>query len=112
MKHLFRTMTVTIVALFAGACASQQPASDCALTAAELDQLKADALGFLRESRPDLDVRCEVLSDRVVRSDPGKCAISGEHLAAESCNEPAHAGFSIVFDRETLIPEEIYFKTE
>ena len=112
MKHVFRTTAVFLGAILSIACASQEPTGNCTLTAAELAQIKSDALTYLLEEAPALDARCEQITNQVTSVDPGMCAIAGGPSHAAGCGEPSHAGFSIVFDRESLEPKEIYFKSE
>ena len=59
-----------------------------------------------------MEARCEAISDSIVTTDTGKCAIAGGPTGADGCAKPSHVEYSIVFDRETLAPEKIYFKTE
>lgn len=111
MKNLYRTAVVFLIATVVG-CASQEPATDCTLTAAELEQVRASAMTYLLEASPALDARCEQMSDRISAVEPGMCAIAGGPSRAPGCAEPSHAGYSIVFERDSLEPQDVYFKTE
>lgn len=112
MKNAPRIAVVFAVSITAGACASQEPVTDCTLTAPELEQVSAEAMAFLLASSSAFDARCEKLSENTVFVGPGICAISGEPSGAAGCAKRSYAGYSIVFDRESLEPQQIFFKTE
>lgn len=102
-------MTTCILVL--SGCASQE-SSTCTLTADELGQIRATALAYLQSERPGASEECEAISGDVVNVAPGKCAIGGAPTGASGCAGSSYVEYSIVFDRETLEPEDIFFKTE
>lgn len=115
MRRLLRCLVLIPAAAVAGACASSAPTPEdnpCALGPAELARVKSNAFDFLEEEWPVLDKKCELISDEVIATDTGKCSIAGRTRQEAGCAKPPHEGFSIVFDRTTLEPEEIHFKTE
>ncbi len=113
-----RHSVLILATAYLAACAPQTQVSSsgvdsqCELTAAELQQVKEKAYDYLVEEWPVADKACEEISDAVSATEPGKCAIAGGAKRVSGCAEPMHEGFSIVFDRATLEPEEIHFKTE
>ena len=103
---------VLFIAIGLTACASMDQQTDCSLSDAELRQVKETAFAFLPEEWPIVDKACESLTDEITVVAPGKCAIAGRTTSAEGCVKSNHEGFSIVFDRDTLEPEDVHFKTE
>ena len=108
---------IAVAAFALAACAATDPAAgvdaaSCALTDEELAEVQAAAMAYLAEEWPVADRNCEEISAQVTAVAPGKCAIAGAAKLAAGCAEPAHEGFSVVFDRATLEPEAVHFKTE
>ena len=111
MTHAFRS-AVLVVSFSVAGCASTGPTVDCSLSDQELRLLQANAFDFLVEEWPIQDKNCEEISDHVIVVEPGKCAIVGGPKRMAGCAAPLHRGYNIVFDPETLGPEDIHFKTE
>lgn len=92
-------------------CASTEPQADCSLSAQELEQMKAGAMAYLLSEWP-MDEQCQQISDKVIASDPGKCAIFGAPKTSANCPQTSYLGYSIVFDKDTKQFEQVHFKTE
>lgn len=112
MKPGYRVPILLLVMSAASACASQHAATDCTLTATELEQVRAKAMAYLLEHSPALDARCQQFADTLKAVDTGMCAISGAPNGASGCAAATHVGYSVVFDRDSLEPRKIHFKTE
>ena len=102
---------VLVAASAMAACASTESQTDCSFTGPELERIKVEALAFLLSEWP-VEERCQQISDVVIASDPGKCAISGEPLVTAACPQTTYLGYSIVFDQVTKQFEQVHFKTE
>ena len=105
--------------LMLAACATDadraRPAAQegyCDLTAEELADVQARALAFLLQEWPALEESCEVMSDAIRELDDGQCAIYGAPRKTDECARTSHAGYSVVFSRDTLEPVQIYFMSE
>jgi hypothetical protein len=110
MNKLFQ-MLVFAFSLALAACASTKPQPDCSLSGQELEQMKAGAMAYLLSEWP-MDEQCQQISDVVIASDPGKCAIFGEPRVSANCPQTSYLGYSIVFDQDTKEFERVHFKTE
>jgi hypothetical protein len=104
-------MLFLALSLAVASCASTEPQADCSLSSQELEQMKAGAMAYLLSEWP-MDEQCQQISDVVIASDPGKCAIFGEPTVSANCPQTSYHGYSIVFDQDTKQFEQVHFKTE
>lgn len=110
MNKSYRILVLALSTVVAS-CASTEPHADCSLSGQELEQMKAGAMAYLLSEWP-MDEQCQQISDVVIASDPGKCAISGEPRVSANCPQTSYLGYSIVFDQDTKEFERVHFKTE
>lgn len=116
------TYKQTLVAIFSAACAScvasgieQRPASSldpnsvCVVEPHKLAELKSRALDYLLKETPTLKRECAAFSSAIEWNPVVGCLLSGEILVTDNCPAPAHAGYQLAFDPDTMEPYRVYW---
>ena len=91
---------------------AMSPVIICDLSDDEMMKLREAAMAYLISNWPVLDEECEQISDEMVLIYPDICGVLGGPNNEAACPPPSHAGYRITFDRQSLEPTGIYWRTE
>jgi hypothetical protein len=101
----FKTNILAMVFAAASAltasCVSTQSQS-CDLTPAETQLLRSNIYAFLPKELPEVDVRCEEISESTQYLRGHGCAIYGQPRSGLGCPTTLDGDYFIVFNRATL----------
>lgn len=87
------------------------PFRACAMSDAELQQVKARALEFLFEQHPELNRDCERLANEIAYAmDEKVCVLRSGLIRDEACREQAQASYLILLSFEFLEPQEVLWQ--
>ena len=104
-----KRIPVLVLTAFAAGCASILTDSDCELEPAELEVLKQRALAFLDSKWAPEGSVCEEIMDFTMYVRGHGCGIPGAPVDSSrpGCPDTLHGEYLVIFDRETLEPDDI-----